>query len=556
MTDTARPAPTPQRMVLANAVAGLSVAGLLIPEAIAYAAMAGLLPQQALAASAIGLLAYSLLGSSGYAVVSPTSSSAVILASAVAALSALTPNPVDAMALSGALVILVGLMFLVAAAARLGHLAAFISRPVLRGFAFALAVTIIIKQLPHLLGSHAQGSGPLPLLLDLLRQAEHWNYWSLGVGLGALLCLRLLKRVALFPGALAVIVLGIGATLSLDLGAHGVALVGSVNLAQLHLAWPQLSRDTWLNAAELAAPLVVILYAESWGSIRTLALRHDETVSADRDLAALGVANLCSGLVQGLPVGAGFSASSANDDAGAQNRWAGTAAALTLVLLTLAAGDWLGRLPQPVLAAVVISALLHALDLRPILVLWRLRRDEVLATVAALAVLALGVLPGMLLAVALSILATLRRFSQSRVSVLGEIGNTRDFVNVQRQPLAVAPPNALVLRPETPLFFANVERVLHTVRELAQQPGAPRTIVLSLEESTDLDSTAVEALGELCAWVALSQRRLLLARVKDEMRDLFQRATPLLSQTPCYWSVADAVAAADPQPPTPSVAPA
>lgn len=527
-----------------NVIAGLSVAGLLIPEAIAYAGIAGLPAQHALVATFIGLIAYACVGASRYAIVSPTSSSATILAAAVSTLMAAGATTLDAVLLSSALVLLVGLLFLLCAALRMGHLSAFISRPVLRGFAFGLAITIVIKQLPHIAGIAAPNAGPVQTLWHLLAGMAGWNPWTLSLGLAAYLGLQLLKRIPMFPAAFAVLLLGIATALLVDLPARGVPLVGPIGFSGLQLQWPALDRRVWLSAAELAIPLMVILYAESWGSIRSLALRHGDAVSADRELAALGTANLCAGLFQGLPVGAGFSASSANEDAGARGKAAACVAAATILVLVASAGHWLALLPAPVLAAVVISALSHALTPRPLWVLWRLGRDAYLALGAVVAVVALGVLQGMLLAVLFSIIAALRQFSQSRISVLGALDGTRDYVDVARHPQAQVCADVLIVRPEAPLFFANAEPALAQVRALAERQPGPCTIVLSLEESADLDSTAVETIAELSAWAQGAGHRLLLARAKEKVRDLLLRAPTPWTEEMLFWSVADAVQAA------------
>ena len=537
--------PAPNRLTaVANALAGLSVAGLLIPEAIAYAGIAGLPPLHALIASVVGVLAYASVGHSRFAIVTPTSSSAAIIAAAIGAAGAPSVATGDRLAFSGAVVALAGILFLVGAATRIGHLAAFISRPVLRGFAFGLAVTIVIKQLPAIAGIAVHGIGPAKTVLVLGGRIADWNVWSVVLGVMAYAGLRLVRNIPRVPAAFAIVLMGIAASAVLDLPSHGVALVGAIELADWSPRLPLLSDPLWLRAAELAFPLVVILYAESWGSIRTLALRHGDAIEPNRELAGLGVANLLSGVLQGMPVGAGFSASSANEDAGAQGRMAGVVAAVIVVVLVVSAGRWLALLPQPVLAAVVISALTHALDPRPIAALWRLGRDELLATTAALAVFALGVLHGMLLAVLLSIVAAVRQFSRSRVAVLGELGDSRDYVDVARHGDATTSPETLIVRPEEPLFFANAEIALAQVRRLAEERGDARVVVLSLENSTDLDSTAIEALAELEAWIGTSQRKLLLARVKESVRELLLRGGGAVSQTPCFWSVADAVAAA------------
>ena len=529
---------------VSNIVAGLSVAGLLIPEAVAYAAIAGVPPSHALVAAVAGLLIYSLVGSSQFAIVTPTSSSAAIFAAAVASMGVADPS--HRLAMGFGLVLMTGIFFLLAAITRLGLLAAFISRPVLRGFAFGLAITIVLRQLPHIVGIDTISGNMWNLLTQLVEGFSTWNGASTLMGASALALLILLKRIRMFPAAFVVIFLGIAFSAFVDLPTFSVALVGSIDIAQLKFGIPVLVKNEWLRLGELAFALVVILYAESWGSLRNLALRHNQSVDANRELAALGFANLISALFQGLPVGAGFSASSANEDAGAASKASGVIAAFAVLLLVLSAGTWLAKLPVPVLAAVVVSALLHALDPRPLITLWRINRDQYLALAATAGVIFFGVLPGMLIAVGLSLVTAMRHFSQSQIRVLGELENTRNYVDISRNPNARVPPHVLILRPEEPLFFANAERVTGEIHRLLRRYPDTHFVILSLEESSNLDSTAIEVLRELISWLSLKDRVLLLARIKDDVRDLLSHASILngSSDLRYYWSVADAVDAA------------
>jgi MFS superfamily sulfate permease-like transporter len=299
----------------------------------------------------------------------------------------------------------------------------------------------------------------------------------------------------------------------------------------------------YLELVQLAAMLALILFAESWGTVRSLALQHGDTVEANRELGALGLANAASALLQGMPVGAGFSAGAANEAAGATSRAAGLAAAVALALLVAAAGALVAHLPEPVLAAVVISALTHALDPAPLVRLWRLRRDAWIALGAALAVLALGVLNGMLMAVALSVAALLRRLATPHLAQLGRLGTTRDYVDIARHPDAVTPAGITVWRPAVPLFFANAERALALVAAHARLDPAARETVVSLEESADLDSTGLDALLEFDRSMKASGMRVQYARVHDRVRDLLAsvRADDLLAR--CSYSVDDAIMA-------------
>jgi MFS superfamily sulfate permease-like transporter len=348
---------------------------------------------------------------------------------------------------------------------------------------------------------------------------------------------------------LLVVLAGIAASWLLGLSGRGVATVGHIAIALGPSAMPALSWSTFTRLVQLVLPLVLILFSESWGTIRTLALRHGDTVLPGRELAALGAANFVVGLFQGMPVGAGFSAGSANEAAGAQSRWAGVTASLAIAAALIVAMPLIALLPRPVLAAVVIAALVQALNPAPLLRLWRLGRDQYVATAAALGVLALGIVNGMLFAILLSIAAMVRRMAAQDVLRLGRLPGTHDFVELTRHPEAEVASGVEIWRPSEPLFFANAESIFGIVSR--QTPARVRTVIVSLEESYNLDSTALEALIEFDERMCRRGHRLLFARVRDPVRDLLRAegASDLVSR--CYYSVADAAAAADAEKPPP-----
>jgi len=242
-----------------------------------------------------------------------------------------------------------------------------------------------------------------------------------------------------------------------------------------------------------------------------------------------------------MPVGAGFSGSSANESAGAVSRWAGLCAAIVMVAAIALAGEQIARVPEPVLAAVVISALLHSLDPKPLIRLWRLNKDYFVALAAAVGVMIFGVVDGMLLAVALSIAATLQRMSSPKLATLGELDETRNFVDVNYMPEAKTDAHILTLRPSQPLFFANAEATLSHVATLATSTGV-RVAILSLEDSDSLDSTALDALIECEQSLARAGRTLVLARVKQDILEALGRVGPdgISLRSRSYFSVADA----------------
>ncbi|RTL44187.1 MAG: SulP family inorganic anion transporter [Burkholderiales bacterium] len=524
----------------ADLAAGLCVAGLLLPEAVAYAGLARVPVSHALTAALVGLAVYAVLGRSRDAIVAPTSSSASLVAAAVAGSPGIPAGPALL-----ALTLAAGAVLLVLAAARQGQLSAFVSRPVLRGFAFALAITIVIRQLPDVLGLHAPaGLDPLQLLAWVVTHAAQAQGLNLLVAGAAGALVAALRRWPSLPASLIVLVAATGVSGALDLPARGLEVVGPVPMPSLALHWPQLDDQAWLRVAELSVGLVVLLFAESWGSMRALALARGDTLNPNRELMALGAANVMAALLQGMPVGAGFSASSANHSAGSRSRWAGALACVVMALAIALALDGLQWLPRAVLAVAVVSALWHALSPRPLLATWQLGRDRLLIIGAVLAVLTLGVLHGMLAAVALSIVEALRRFSQPVVHELAVLPGTRNFVSRLEHPDAEAVPGALILRPQEPLFFASAERVLAEAdARLASSTAG--ILVLSLEESSDLDSTALECLLELDRRLTGRGQLLLLARVKEPVRALLRQSQPdgLGREARLFWSVADAAAA-------------
>lgn len=529
-------------MLRADIVAGISVAGLMLPEAVAYAGIAGLSPGRAILAAIAGCVVYAAIGRSRFAIVAPTSSSAAILAAALATMP-VADGVRDAYATI--IVAMVGAIFLVAAALRLDGLAGFIARPVLRGFAFGLAVTIVLRQLPAIAGLQLAAPDLFRLAWTLLSRAPDWHPASVVTGSAALAALLAIRRVPMVPGAAIVLAGGIAASAMFDLPGRGVATVGAIALRPGWPAMPDLSFATLSHLAQMTVPLVLILFAESWGTMRSLALGHGDVVRPGRELVALGLANLGAGLAQGMPVGAGLSASSASEAAGASTRLATLAAAVALAALVLMAMPLIALLPQPVLAAVVVAALTHALDPAPILRLWRLDRDQYVACAAALGVLMFGVLNGMLIAVALSLAALIRRLATPRLIALGRLGDGHTYVDIARHADAVAPPGVAIWRPAQPLFFGNAERVLGGVEaKLRQAPGL-RAAILSLEESVDLDSTALDALIEFDRRIACAGLALRLARVHDHVRDLLAAAGAGGLVDRSSYSVDDAVRALD-----------
>jgi sulfate permease, SulP family len=547
MKASPAPASAPGSTVGVDVLAGLSIAGLLLPEAVAYSGIAGLPPQAGVIALFVGLVCYGLLGRSRYAIVSATSSSAAVLAAGTLALAG--PAGAARAAVAATLVLLTGGCFLIAGAARLGGLSHLIARPVLRGFTFGLACVIALKQLPNLFGLPGLHGDFVPLLLTtLVKSIGQIQPATMGAGVVALLLLFLCERVRRLPGSLLVIVLGVAA--SGWLAQHGVTLTGAINLTPDWVlpVWP--TSGQWLPSIELAAALLLVLYAESYGAIRAFALKHGDPVEANRDLLVIGVANALSGLLHGMPLGAGYSGTSANEAAGARSRLAGLVAAASVLLMVLLLLRWIERIPEPVLAAIVIHAVSKSWRLSVFKPYLQWKRDRLVALAAVVAVLALGILNGLLVAIAFSLAMLLRQLATPRLSVLGQLPGSHDFVDIAEHPSAQEQAGMLILRPEEPLFFANAESVLALARQRVDEHAGTHVVVLSLEESSDLDSTALESLADFATWLSARDISLRVARLKDAVRELLLRAAlpQLLPQALDFWSVQDAALAVAPAP--------
>ena len=528
-----------RRPISADLIGGVSLTGLMLPEAIAYSSIAGLPPSLGVTAAIVGPLAYAIVGRSRLAVVSATSGAAALLAAGIT--SAAIPN-VSRADCALALTLLVGLFFLVGAALRLSALTSFISRAVLQGFGFGLAITIAIRQLPILLGVAVGDNAPLEILGSLISHLRDVHWPSVLLGGAGLVFLLLSRRLKFVAGGLLLTIAAVALMRFAPAGHFGIATAGPLSLQLAIPNLPAMALKDWERLAQLAFPIALVVLAESWATIRTLAAERGDSVSAEREIAALGLANVMSALLRGLPVGAGFSISNANAQAGTASRMGAMVIAVAVAVLAFTASSWIALIPKPVLAAIVISALAHALSPKPIYSLFRLGRDQWIAAVAAIGVLLLGIVNGLLLAVALSVLSLLRRFANPQISILGRIG-PHDFVDRSTHPDASHIPGLLVIRPNGPLFFGNAESVLANVGQRARDDGA-RAIVLSLEETDDVDSSTLEAIAEFRQAMSAQNRLLILARVHDRVRAVLDRGGLSDLAASSTFSVDDAVSRA------------
>jgi high affinity sulfate transporter 1 len=535
--------------IRADLIAGAALAGLLAPEGMAYAGIAGVPPEAGLYSAAAGLAVYALFGSSRHLAVSCTSGSAAMLAALVAPMAA--GDPAKYAALASATAIATGLLFLVASIFRLGFVSEFISKPVLKGFVFGLGLTIMIKQAPKLLGIHKGHGDTLQQAWQTIVALPHSNPGTAVVAACALAVVFGLGALApRVPGALVVFVLGIVAVRLFGLERFGVEVVGNIPSDLPHLRIPNVTGQEFAELFTGAIGVLLIIYAEATSAARTFAAKYKYQIVANQELAAIGFANLASGLTQGIVVGGGMSGTAANASGGARTQISTLTSAGIVILTLLFLTPLFRSLPEAVLGAIVVHAVWHLADVKEMKRLASLKTGSIWVALTALTgVLALGILRGLILAMCLTLIALLKKISTPQVSVLGRMPGTRTFVSRERYPEAEAVPGLLIFRPNGILFFANANRFNNCLHEAVNSSAEPvRKIILSMEASPEIDVTVLDTLAQMKAELDGQGIGLAFARVSDPVRDLITRSGFLqrIGEGHVFWDVDSAVAAEAP----------
>ena len=512
-------------------VAGLTVWAVLVPEALAYASIAGVSPVVGLYAAPGALLLYAAFGSSRHLVTGPMAATAALSAAAVADLSPAGAN--EFAALTVTLALTVGVLALAAGIARLGFLANFISEPVLKGFIVGLALTIIVGQVPKLLGVEKEGDDFFSQLWHLLGNLGGTSGLTLLVGLASLVLVVVLKeRAPLVPGSLVVVLLGILAAKLFDLDEHGVAIVGTIDSGLPSLGLPDVGWRDYLDLAPAAVGVMLVGFAEGLGAAKTYATRNHYEVDANRELLGLGAANVAAGFSSGMVVNGSLSKTAVNGSAGAKSQVSGLVVAVLTVVTLLFLTGLFESLPEATLAAVVIAALIELVDVRALRDLFRVRTnvlgkvaarpDFVAALAALLGVLVFDTLPGLFIGIGVSLLLLLYRASRPHVAVLGRSpGKDGQWTDLERHPRNEQIPGVVVLRPEAGLFFANADWVREHIRAHAENAHA---VVLDAESMPYVDVTAVRMLAELTEDLEQRGVGILVARDVGQVRDVVHRA--------------------------------
>lgn len=513
--------------------AGLTLAALMIPLNIGYAQVAGLPPAAGLYAAIIPLIVFALLSSSRHLVTSPDASMASLVGASLVAF-AMPGDPLR-MQYALALALVCSVIFFVFWIFRLAFLANFLSRAVMAGFITGLGVEVFTNQVrkilaaPHggeaasgllaaaehlkqTLATSVQTEGYFVEVLALLHSLPHANLYSVAVGVGAFLIVRLMKRYApKVPGALVALVLLTTLVAVLDLPAKGVGVLGKAVPSGLPtLTLPSLPLSDYLRLVPGALAIVAILLCEGLLVVRSYSNKYGYKADGDQMLFAYGAANLAAGFTGSLLTGNSPSRSAAMDGAGARSQWPSLVAAVTIAVVMLFFTGLLAYLPNAVLAGIVANAVLSLIEVHEFRELWRMRRSEFwIAAVCLVSVLALGPLRAVVIAFLMSTIDVIRRASRPETSALLEVTDGSHFVPVADGP-ACSSSGLLVYRFGAPLYFANATRFLDDVERLVAQARTPvRWFVLDAQAMVDVDTTGAGVLRQ--AITLLKQRNISFA---------------------------------------------
>lgn len=523
-----------------DGLAGVITAILLIPQSLAYAMLANLPPQAGLYASMLPPILYAFLGTSRTLAVGPVAVAALLVASTLSGHDISDP----AVALTHALILAfeVGALLLLLGVFRAGKLMNFLSHPVLSGFTTGAALVIVVSQIKHLTGIPAGGHtvpGTLAGLAAGWRQIQPLTVmlgggamgllWLAGAPLSRMLRRwRLPDRLILVAGKSAPLAVVLAGTAAVALGhwdvRHQVAVVGALDLG---LPRPDVgfltASQPWLDLLPSAALIALIGYVESVSIAKILASRRRQRIDPDQELIALGAANLGAAFTGAMPVAGGFSRTVVNDTAGARTPLAGIITAFLVGLAALYLHPFFRHMPQAILAAVIVVAILNLVDIKTLRQAWQYDRTDAAALLATLfGVVMLGVEQGLLLGLALSLLLFIWRTGHPHIARVGRVPGTEHFRNIQRHAVDTWP-DLLLVRVDESLCFANAGPVEDFILEALTDAPDTRHVILIASAVNAIDVSALEMLQELIENLRAQGITLHLAEVKGPVMDRLER---------------------------------
>ncbi len=526
------------QFIAGDITAGLIVTVMLIPQSLAYAMLAGLPPEIGLYASLLPMVAYALFGSSMTLAVGPVAVSSLMTASALMPLA--SQGSADYISLSILLALLSGLMLLVAGFLRLGFLAWFLSHPVISGFISGSAVLIAIGQLKYLLGLQFSSSGVVSSLKNLAQHLHETNSATALLGLSAVLFLlfarkylgQLLKQMGLSaktsdlltklaPMAVVIVSTALVAIYGLD-QTDKVSIVGSVPAGLPSIGLPSIQWDH-INMLLLPALLISLVgFVESVSVGQSLALKRGQRIDPNSELVGIGAANIASAFSGGFPVTGGFARSVVNFSAGAQTPAAGIVSAVLMAIVIAGLTEWFYYLPQAVLSATIIVAVIGLIDTHTLKEAWHYDKADAIALLLTFAgVIFFGVEEGIVIGVAMSLAVLVWRSSHPHMALVGRVPGTEHFRNVERHQVEVFP-GLIALRIDESIYFANSQLIAEKIEGLLSEHPSTNCVLLILSAVNQLDTTALGMLTELEKTLSARHITLQFAEIKGPVQDRLQ----------------------------------
>lgn len=507
-------------------IAGVTVAALIVPKNLGYAGIAGIPLQNGLYAAAAGAILYGIFGSCRQISMGPSSGLAAVAASAV--LAAGITGEQDAASFVAGITLASGILFLLLAVLKMGWIAQFLSRAVVTGFLFGAAIDVVIGELPKLTGTEVTGSNPIQELRSWLGTLGEAQQTTVIVGVVSLAVVFGLKAVApRVPGALVLVVGGLLAAAVFDLGAKGVALVGDVpsGLPGPELPDGQLMWDNAGTVALAAVALVLIGFSQTAGDARAFAAKHRYQIDINQESIAQSFANMAAGVFKGMPVSTSLSASSLNDHAGAKTGLASLTSGATVLLTLLFLAPLFSNLPKPVLAALIIEAVVMGMmNLPEMRRLARVQRfDFWIAVAAIIGTLIFGVLAGVIIGIGLSLIWLVGVATHPEMPSLGRERGTQVFREVDEHPGDEVIPGVAVIRFDGGLFFATADALEDRLRETIHSTPGLTGIVLDCGGINFVDSQGAAKMADIADLARETGVTLRLARLKPAVRATLAR---------------------------------
>jgi len=507
-------------------VAGIVLATMLVPVGIAYAVASGVPGINGLYATIIPLLAYALFGPSRIMVLGPDSSLAAVILGAVVPLSGGDPN--RAVALAGMMAIVSGLVCIIAGVARLGFVTDLLSKPIRYGYMNGIALTVLISQVPKVLGFSIENEGPLRGVWEIVTAALDGkiNWIAFAIGAGTLAVILLLKNNKRVPGILIAVIGATAISGIFDLESRAdIAVLGQLPEGLPAFAIP------WITSADVVPILIggcavaVVSFADTSVLSRAYAARLGVKVDPNQEMVGLGAANLAAGFFQGFPISSSSSRTPVAEAAGARTQLTGVIGALAVALLVVMAPNLLRHLPNAALAAVVIASAIGLFEIADLTRIYRIQRWEFWLSIVCLAGVAVfGAIPGIGLAIVIAVIEFLWDGWRPHSAVLGRAEGVRGYHDITRYPTARQLPGLVLFRWDAPLFFANAElfkqRVLDAVGNARTKA---RWVVVTAEPVTSVDVTAADTLAELQSALNEAGVELCFAELKDPVKDKLKR---------------------------------